>query len=165
MYTRTWASQVLRVVKNLPANTGDIRDGYLIPGSGRSPGEGNSNPLQYTCLENPMDRGARRATVQVVTKIWTQLSDYAQHGTMLVYTLGTSGRVVQRRTPLISVWVKNKQYALSKCCLPLLTRLLERAQACSDSGIFLSGTPRPPPPSLDFLGPDSRDPGPQALLG
>ena len=46
------------VVKNLPANAGDVRDADLIPGSGRSPGEGNGNPLQYSYLENPMDRGA-----------------------------------------------------------------------------------------------------------
>ena len=51
------ASQVAVKVKNLPANAGDIRDGF-IPGSGRSPGEGHGNPLQYSCLENPMDRGA-----------------------------------------------------------------------------------------------------------
>ena len=51
------------VVKNLPAHAGDLRDAGLIPGSGRSPGEGNGNPLQYSCLENPMDRGAWRATV------------------------------------------------------------------------------------------------------
>ena len=51
------------VVKNLPANTGDIREAGLIPGSGRSPGGGHGNPLQYSCLENPMDRGAWRATV------------------------------------------------------------------------------------------------------
>ena len=49
------ASQVVLVVKNLPANAGDIRDGGLILGSGRSPGGGNSNPLQYSCLENPME--------------------------------------------------------------------------------------------------------------
>ena len=55
--TRNRASQVARVVKNLPANAGDIRHAGLIPGLGRSPGEGNSNPLQYSCLENPMDRG------------------------------------------------------------------------------------------------------------
>ena len=54
----TSASQVALVVKNPPANTGDIRDAGLIPGSGRSPGEGNGSPLQYSCLENPMDRGA-----------------------------------------------------------------------------------------------------------
>ena len=61
------------MVKNLPANAGDVRDAGLIPGSGRSPGEGNGNPFQYSCLENPMDRGAWRAIVHGVTKSWTQL--------------------------------------------------------------------------------------------
>ena len=51
------------VVKNLPGNAADIRDAGSIPGSERSPGEGNGNPLPYSCLENPMDRGAWRATV------------------------------------------------------------------------------------------------------
>ena len=51
------------VVKNPPANAGDTEDVGLIPGSGRSPGEADSNPLQYYCLENPMDRGAWWATV------------------------------------------------------------------------------------------------------
>ena len=46
------------VVKNLPANAGDIRDMGSIPGSGRSPGEGHGNPFQYSCLENPMEGGA-----------------------------------------------------------------------------------------------------------
>ena len=46
------------LVKNLPATAGDLRDACLIPGAGRSPGEGNGNPLQYSCLENSMDRGA-----------------------------------------------------------------------------------------------------------
>ena len=53
------------VIKNLPANTEDVS---LILGSGRSPGEGNGNPLQYSCLGNPMDRGAWQATVHGVTK-------------------------------------------------------------------------------------------------
>ena len=53
------------VVKNLPASVGDMG---LIPGLGRSPGEGNGNPLQYSCLENPMDRGAWWATVYRVAK-------------------------------------------------------------------------------------------------
>ena len=57
------ASQVVLVVKNLPANAGDVRDVGLIPGLGRSLGEGHGSPLQYSCLENPMDRGAWRATV------------------------------------------------------------------------------------------------------
>ena len=65
------ASQVVLVVKNLPANVGDIRDSGLIPGSGRSPGGGHGNPLQYFCLENPMDRGACWATVHGVAKSWT----------------------------------------------------------------------------------------------
>ena len=66
-----WASQVALVVKNPPANAGDIRDMGSIPGSGRSPGEGHGNPLQYSCLENPMDRGVWWATVHGVTKSWT----------------------------------------------------------------------------------------------
>ena len=53
----------------------DAGDLGLIPGVGRSPGEGNDNPLQYSCLENPMVRGAWFATVHVVAKSWTQLSD------------------------------------------------------------------------------------------
>ena len=65
-----WASQVALVVKNPPVNAGDIRDVGSIPGSGRSPGVGNGNQLQYSCLENPMDRGARQATVHRVTKSW-----------------------------------------------------------------------------------------------
>ena len=56
------------MVKNLPANAGDLRDVGSIPGSGRSPGEVHGNPLQRSCLENPMDRGAWWATVHRVTK-------------------------------------------------------------------------------------------------
>ena len=51
-------SQVALVVKNPPANAEDVRNVGSIPRLGRSPGEGNGNPLQYSCLENPMDRGA-----------------------------------------------------------------------------------------------------------
>ena len=60
------------VVENLLANAGDAGS---IPGSGRSPGEGNGNPLQYSCLENPMDRGAWRATDHGVAKSLAWLSD------------------------------------------------------------------------------------------
>ena len=56
-YVKTGACQVVLVVKNLRANEGDIRDTVSIPGSGRSSGGGHGNPLQYSCLENPMDRG------------------------------------------------------------------------------------------------------------
>ena len=55
--------RMVLVVKNLTASAGDLRDVGLIPGLGRSPGEGNGNPLQYSCLENSMDRGAWRAIV------------------------------------------------------------------------------------------------------
>ena len=61
-------------IKNLPANAGDAGFVGLIPGLGRSPGKRNGNPLQYSCLENPMDRGAWRAVVHGVTKSRTQLS-------------------------------------------------------------------------------------------
>ena len=62
------------MVKNLPANAGDTRDVNSIPGSGRLPGEENGNPLQYSCLEDPTERGVSRATVHEITKSWIQLS-------------------------------------------------------------------------------------------
>ena len=65
----TWASQVVLVVKNLPANAEYIRDAGLIPGLGRSPRGGHGNPLQYSCLENPMDRGAWQTRVHKVTRV------------------------------------------------------------------------------------------------
>ena len=61
------------MIKNPPANAGDIRDVDLIPGSGRSPGGGHGNPLQYSRLEKPMDRGDWEATDHKVAKSWTQL--------------------------------------------------------------------------------------------
>ena len=60
------------MVKNLPANARDV---HSIPGSGRFPEEGNDNPLQYSCLENPMDRGAWQARIHGVTKNQTRLSN------------------------------------------------------------------------------------------
>ena len=62
------ASQVVLAVKNPPANAGDVREAGLIPGSGRSPGGEHGNPLQYSCLENPMDRSAWQTTVHTVAK-------------------------------------------------------------------------------------------------
>ena len=56
------------VVKSLPANVGDVRDTGSIPGSGRSPGGGHGNPVQYSCLESPMDRGTWQATVHGVAE-------------------------------------------------------------------------------------------------
>ena len=78
------------VVKNLPADAGDARDWGSIPGSERSPGVGNGNPLQYSCLENPMDRGAWRETVHRVTKSQTWLSTHTQHSAAAVVLWGFS---------------------------------------------------------------------------
>ena len=72
-FTGHGASQVALVVKNLPASAGDLRASGSIPGSGSFLGEGNGNPLQYLCLENPMDRGTWQATVHSVAKSQTQL--------------------------------------------------------------------------------------------
>ena len=67
------------MVKKPPASEGDGRDVGLIPGSGRSPGGGHGNPLQDSCLENPMDRGAQQATAHGVTESWTQLKQLSLH--------------------------------------------------------------------------------------
>ena len=73
------ASLVALVVKNPPANAGDARDMGLIPGSGRPPGGGHGNPFQYSCLENPMHRGAWWATVHGVAKSQTRLKWLCTH--------------------------------------------------------------------------------------
>ena len=71
---------MLIVVKNLPANAGDVQDMGSIPGLGKSPGEGHGNPFQYSCLENPMDRGAWWITVHSVAKTWTGLKQFSSSG-------------------------------------------------------------------------------------
>ena len=76
-FTTKWGSLLTQLVKNLPAKTGDTTDKRSIPGSGRSPGERNGNPLQYSCLENSMDRGAWLAVVHGIAKSWTWLSTHA----------------------------------------------------------------------------------------
>ena len=73
LYSVVYAFLVAQVVKKLPAYTGDISDAGLIPRPGRSPGEEHGNPLQYSCLKNPVDREAWQATVQRVTKSWTRV--------------------------------------------------------------------------------------------
>ena len=67
------------VVKNPPANAEDIRDEGSICGSGRSPGDGSDNPLWYSCLGNPMDRGAWGAIVHEVAKSWTPVKQFNTH--------------------------------------------------------------------------------------
>ena len=74
-----WASQVALVVKNAPYNVGDTRDTGLIHNSGRSPGAGNVNPLQYSCLENSTDRRAQWVTARGAAKNRTRLSMHSTH--------------------------------------------------------------------------------------
>ena len=88
------------MVKNLPGNAGDTRDMGLIPGLGRSPGEGNGYPLQDSCLENPMDRGAWRATVHGVTKE----SDTTEH---YIYHLGKEYRCQVREGRSVDKWKRS----------------------------------------------------------
>ena len=72
------------MIKKLPANVGDIRDVGSIPGSGRSPGGGNGNPLQYSCLENPMGRGAWPAAAHRVAQSQTQLKGLGMHASLRI---------------------------------------------------------------------------------
>jgi len=81
--------QVALVVKNLPANAGEVRDMDSIPESGISPREGNDKPLQYSCLENPMDRGAWQVTVHRVKKSQTQLKWLSIHIDYWCWVLST----------------------------------------------------------------------------
>ena len=76
-HTHTGASQVVLVVKSLPANAGDTRDTGLIPELGRSPRKGNGYPLQYSYLDSSINRGAWQTRVPGATESWTQLSKYA----------------------------------------------------------------------------------------
>ena len=78
------------MVKNLPAITGDIRDADSTYGSGRSPGGGHGNPLQCSCLENPVDRGARRATVRGVAESDTTEETKHAHFTLALFQQFTS---------------------------------------------------------------------------
>ena len=73
-YMGLWASQLSPLAKNLPANAGDLRNVGSIPGLGRSPEGGHGNPLQHSCLENPMDRGTWQAAVQRVAELDTEES-------------------------------------------------------------------------------------------
>ena len=77
----SWASQVTLVIKNSPANAGDAGS---VPGLGRFPGGGHGNPLQYSCLGNPMDREAWQAAVYGVAKCWTQLKQLSTMNSLLL---------------------------------------------------------------------------------
>ena len=112
------------VVKTLPANAGDTRDMVLIPGLGRSPGGGNRNPLQYSCRENPTDRGALWATVHGLVKSWTQLSNWANTSThsdhkhhWTVYSLRqfSSSGIIEKKTPFLVLQRSSLDLWTSSC--------------------------------------------------
>ena len=89
---KSWASQVTLVVKNLPADAGNVRDAGSIPGLRGSPGEGDGNPLEYSCLENLMGRGAWQATDHGVSKIQTRLKWSKVFCRMFIAALLTIGK-------------------------------------------------------------------------
>ena len=91
------APQVALVIKNLLANAGDIRDIGSNPGTGKSLGGGHGNPLQHSCLENPVDRGAWQATVHRVAKSWTQLKQLSMHA-----------RINNLYTIILPSWISGK---------------------------------------------------------
>ena len=94
-----WVYQMVLVVKNLPANDGDVRDAGSIPGSERSPGGGRDNALQYSCLKNPVDRGTWRATVHGVTKSQIRLKQPSTHTPLFCGEEGSEGSLSPRTRP------------------------------------------------------------------
>ena len=103
---RSWASHVASVVKNPPAKARDIRDVSSLPGMGRYPGREHGNPLQYSCLENPMDRGACRAIAHRVAKTQSGL----KQGHARIYLTGSwAGILTQlRRKAKLVHFTRNK---------------------------------------------------------
>ena len=110
-----WASQVVLVVKNLPASATDERDTGQIPGSGRSPGEGHDNPLQNSCLGNPNDREAWQAIVRRIAKSQIQLKQLSLHAHTQMPPLRYEERSngIQRRKEVIWPGKRRKRDARS----------------------------------------------------
>ena len=103
------------MVKNPPADAGDVRDVDSIPGSGRSPGGGHGNSFQYSCLENPMNRGAWWARVHKVTKSWTQLKWMNKHAAFSAGQWSTFQEYRNWAGPSLEVlmYLKEKSHNLS----------------------------------------------------
>ena len=104
------ASQVVLVVKNSPAKEGEAWDVGSIPGSGRSPEGGHGNPLQYSCLENPMNRGAWQATVHSISNSQTQLKQSDMHARMHTYVCIKYYEFLWRKYGLILWWEKSTSF-------------------------------------------------------
>ena len=110
------APQVALVVKNSPANAGDIRNLGSIPWSGRSPGKGSGNPLQYSYLENPMDRGVWWTIVHGVTKSRTRLKQLHTHGFLRDWKVGNLWFLFNSYYNLSFEAVKVRDF----CCIPVI---------------------------------------------
>ena len=101
------------MVKNLPANAGDVRNVGLIPGLGRSPTGGHGNPLQYSCLEIPMDRGAWQATVHKVAKSQTQLKQLSMlHNGIKYFLKRWTGCLCEGRNFIVYIPHTSTEYLL-----------------------------------------------------
>ena len=146
--TDCWASQVALVVKSLPASAGDIRDTGLIPGSGRSPGGENGNPLQSSCLENPVGRGSWWATVHEGAESDTTESNVAL--ARLWFILSTSRLIMFvclfNRIPC---WTHLVVQRLGICLLIRGTRigpLVWEDPVCWGAAVPQAGAPEPKEP-------------------
>ena len=111
-------TRVVLAVKSLPASVGDAREVSSIPGSGRSPEDGNGNPLQYSCLENFMDRGAWWAIVHEVTKSWTRLRDSHFHFHFSVVGLFALDHPLCR-VGSVSAFIILHLWCLEQCLMPV----------------------------------------------
>ena len=120
------------VVKNLPANAGDLRDVGLLPGLERSPGGGHGNPLQYSCLENPMNGGAWRATVHMVTKSQTRLKQLDMHA--CTHTCEVLPRVESEPENVASGWLDAGCFSAAKSCLTVYDPMDCSPMDCSTPG-------------------------------
>ena len=132
------------VVKNLLANAGDVRDLGSIPGLGGSPGGGQGNRLQYSCLENPVDRGAWWATVPRIAKSWTRLKEIGMHACIINYT-HQGGRIWHQNdlteekyiyeccqlNSWMWMWIKFKIVDLAQKHLPLRIRFQIKQTNCT----------------------------------
>ena len=139
------------VVKNLPANSGDAGNAALNPGSGRSPGGGHGSPPQYSCLENPMDRGAHG-----LQKSWTQLKGLSMHAhtelrshmlsgmvkrSKMITTIITNLKnhkhisvIADSRSVVVAVGAVNRYPVNTRCTLCVYTACHGRAEAFKSSG-------------------------------
>ena len=131
-----WLSLVLLVVKNPPPSAGDVRDTGSIPGLGRAPGEGNGYPLQYSCLENPMDRGSWWVPGHGVAKSRTWLKQLSIHSIQLLYLSGPLLRLKPLPQILLSPFLLSSLFALrgawEPSILPSLHWVLEFSQGCKN---------------------------------